>query len=78
MWSLRLMLPTRTKEIMEKFWSLSNAAIIYLTFRKMELIRLTRDIQRNHFGLHPMLIRLQDMGQPSLFTTTRVSEQLLV
>ena len=41
-------------------------------------IRLTRDIQRNHFGLHPMLIRLQDMGQPSLFTTTRVSEQLLV
>lgn len=37
-------------------------------------ITLTRDIERRDLGPHPVLIRLQDMGEPSLFTTTRVSE----
>ena len=40
-------------------------------------IILSRNVERKDLGLHPTRIRLQDLGDPSLFTTTRVSQYKL-
>ena len=38
-------------------------------------LRLARDVNYNDFGSHPIMVKVEDLGSSSLFTTTRVSKQ---
>ena len=41
-------------------------------------IVLAKNVDHRDLGMHPILVRVQDMGEPSLFTTARVCRSYLI
>ena len=62
-----------------------NGKILATLERQSSLLRLVgskivlaKNVERKDLGLYPTRIRLQDLGEPSLFTNTRVSLTFLI